>query len=48
MLALDSVFSGAVVRGVRLHEATGPESRDAEALTRTVHSANLCMPRATP
>ena len=36
VLALDGVISGAVERGVRFHEATGLEARDAEALARTV------------
>ena len=36
VLALDGVISGDVERGVRFHEATGLEARDAEALARTV------------
>ena len=36
MLALDGVISGDVERGVRFHEATALEARDAEALARTV------------
>ena len=36
MLALDGVISVDVERGVRFHETTGLEARDAEALARTV------------
>ena len=36
VLALDGVISGDVERGVRFHEATELEARDAEALARTV------------
>jgi hypothetical protein len=36
VLALDGVISGDIERGVRFHEATGLEARDAEALTSTV------------
>jgi hypothetical protein len=36
VLALDGVISGDVERGVRFHEATSLEARDAEALARTV------------
>jgi hypothetical protein len=36
VLALDGVVSGDVERGVRFHEATGLEARDAETLARTV------------
>jgi hypothetical protein len=36
VLALDGVVSGDLERGVRFHEATGLEARDAEALGRTV------------
>jgi hypothetical protein len=36
LLVLDGVVSGDVERGVRFHEATGLEARDAEALARTV------------
>jgi hypothetical protein len=35
-LALDGVISGDVKHGVRFHEATGLQARDAEALARTV------------
>jgi hypothetical protein len=36
VLALDGVISVDVKRGVRFHEATGPDARDAETLSRTV------------
>jgi hypothetical protein len=36
VLALDGVVSGDVEDGVRFHEATGLEARDARALARTV------------